>query len=124
MVARTELTVLDHNSNMVRPQARTNDGTARYNIVFPKITKQWVAKLMRHDLARKAFQLWLSELSKEHKENILLPDDIPKNIADTEFQNRSINTMSEVTRSKLHEHIWDTDSNQYTFTNWIKHHQL
>jgi len=36
-------------------------------------------------LARKAIQVPLSELSKDLVENILIPDDIPNNIADTEF---------------------------------------
>jgi len=35
-----------------------------------------------HDLARKAVQLRLGELSKEQVENIILPDDIPTNIPD------------------------------------------
>ena len=93
MVARTELAVFDNNSKVARPQARTKDGTLRYKIVFPKRTKQWVAKPIstpkshdwRHDLTCKAVRFRLGELSKQHVENILLPDDILKNIADTEF---------------------------------------
>ena len=48
MVARTQLTALDHNANAGRQQAYTsigdNEGKPQYKVVFPKHTKKWVAK--------------------------------------------------------------------------------
>ena len=48
MVARTELAALNHNANTGREQARSskgeNEGELKYKIVFPKRTKEWVAK--------------------------------------------------------------------------------
>ncbi|XP_038126779.1 uncharacterized protein LOC119773727 [Cyprinodon tularosa] len=44
MKARTQLAVMDHNENVQREQAYTNTGQARFNVVYPKQTKEWVAK--------------------------------------------------------------------------------
>ncbi|KAK7158610.1 hypothetical protein R3I94_005062 [Phoxinus phoxinus] len=44
MVVRTQLAILDHNENVCRHQATTNSGVLRYNVVFPKHTKEWIAK--------------------------------------------------------------------------------
>ena len=47
MVANTQLTALDHNANSGRQQAATSTGDEvklQYKIVFPKHTKEWVAK--------------------------------------------------------------------------------
>jgi len=48
MVARTQLTALDHNANTGRKQAVVQSGTrsgeARYKVSFPKTQKQWVVK--------------------------------------------------------------------------------
>ena len=48
MVARIELAALNHNANTGREQARSskgeNEGELKYKIVFPKRTKEWVAK--------------------------------------------------------------------------------
>ena len=48
MVARTQLAALDHNANTGRQQATVsrgeNEGELRYKVVFPKQTKEWVAK--------------------------------------------------------------------------------
>lgn len=48
MVARTQLTALDHNANTGRQQATisrgANQGELQYKLVFPKHTKEWVAK--------------------------------------------------------------------------------
>ncbi|XP_073714613.1 uncharacterized protein [Misgurnus anguillicaudatus] len=46
MVARTQLAVLDHNENVGRQQAATITGVPRYNIVYPKHTKEWIAKVI------------------------------------------------------------------------------
>ena len=48
MVARAQLTALDHNANCGRKQAVVQSGPragqARYKVTFPKAQKQWVAK--------------------------------------------------------------------------------
>ena len=48
MVARTQLAALDHNANNGRQQATVtrgaNQGELQYKLVFPKHTKEWVAK--------------------------------------------------------------------------------
>ena len=48
MVAHTQLAALDHNANTGRQQATVsrgeNEGELRYKVVFPKQTKEWVAK--------------------------------------------------------------------------------
>ena len=48
MVARTQLAALDHNANTGRQQAivsrGANQGELQYKVVFPKNTKEWVAK--------------------------------------------------------------------------------
>ena len=48
MVARAQLTALDHNANCGRKQAIVQSGPragqARYKVSFPKAQKQWVAK--------------------------------------------------------------------------------
>ncbi|CAH3123666.1 unnamed protein product, partial [Pocillopora meandrina] len=50
MVARTQLAALDHNANTGRQQATVsrgaNQGELQYKVVFPKIQKEWVAKLI------------------------------------------------------------------------------
>ena len=48
MVAHTQLTALDHNTNTGRKQATAtkgaNQGELQYKLVFPKHTEEWVAK--------------------------------------------------------------------------------
>lgn len=48
MVARMQLAALDHNANTGREHATAskgeNEGELRYKVVFPKRTKEWIAK--------------------------------------------------------------------------------
>ncbi|XP_049918879.1 uncharacterized protein LOC126401561 [Epinephelus moara] len=44
MRARTQLAIMDHNENVQREQATTASGRPRFNVVFPKATKDWVAR--------------------------------------------------------------------------------
>jgi len=48
MVARAQLSALDHNANCGRKQAVVQSGPrageARYKVSFPKVQKRWVAK--------------------------------------------------------------------------------
>jgi hypothetical protein len=85
MIARTQLAVLGHNSNLKRKQAVDKEGNLRYGTAYPKRTKDWVAKNIyepkdpawRHEL--------LSVICCVHRRelNIIpLPSvDTPKNIA-------------------------------------------
>ena len=47
MIARTQLAALHHNANTGRDQATTSTGELRFKVVFPKRTKDWVAKPIR-----------------------------------------------------------------------------
>uniref|UniRef100_A0A8C1ZPL9 Transposase n=1 Tax=Cyprinus carpio TaxID=7962 RepID=A0A8C1ZPL9_CYPCA len=88
VLARTQLAVLDHNENVQRQQARTK--TAKFNVVFPKHSKQWVARklyeaptqnfreeLVRHVLQRRMDSSIIYKDSSSHLE--IQP--VPKNIA-------------------------------------------
>ena len=48
MVARTQLAALDHNANTGREQATSSKGASegelRYKVVYPKRSKEWIAK--------------------------------------------------------------------------------
>ena len=56
MVACTQLAALDHNANTGRQQATVtkgaNQGELQYKLVFPKHTKEWVAKPIRKKTGR------------------------------------------------------------------------
>ena len=56
MVARSQLAALHHNANTHRDQARStkgeNEGELRYKIVFPKRTKEWVAKPIKENISK------------------------------------------------------------------------
>ena len=56
MVARTQLAALDHNANTGRQQATVtrgaNQGELQYKLVFPKHTKEWVAKPIMEKTSR------------------------------------------------------------------------
>lgn len=41
MVARTQLAILDHNSNVGRQQATTEDGSLQFSLEFKKAQGQW-----------------------------------------------------------------------------------
>lgn len=44
MKARTQLAIMDHNENVQREQASTTTGKSKFNVVYPKQTKEWIAK--------------------------------------------------------------------------------
>jgi hypothetical protein len=88
MIARTELAVLDHNHNIGRAQATTKEGLLRYDVVFPKRTKEWVGK----PISEPKSHIWRLYLIKEvlsfhdgkrTAEQIPVPEAVPKNIAYT-----------------------------------------
>lgn len=53
MIARAQLAALDHNHNCSRKQAVVKHGSAlgslRYNLVFPKVRKTWMAKPIKEE---------------------------------------------------------------------------
>ncbi|KAJ8365025.1 hypothetical protein SKAU_G00138560 [Synaphobranchus kaupii] len=73
MKARTQLSVMDHNSNVGREHATNCDGTPRYNLV-PKQNKQWVARKIyqpttqtfRKHLVERVLELRLDKTSSIH----------------------------------------------------------
>lgn len=84
MIARTQLAILDHNTNVNRNQAKDANGNLRYRVVFPKRTKDWIAKPIREEKSH----TWREEIlriaptkppqNNEHRPNL------PQNIASKE----------------------------------------
>ena len=66
MIARTQLAVIDHNSNVKRQQAQVkrgkNKGAKRYNVVFPKGKKKWVAKPIIEEMSYSLVQELMKEI--------------------------------------------------------------
>lgn len=88
MVVRTELAILDHNSHLGRAQATTKEGIPCFRTVFPKRTKEWVAK----PISEPKKHMWRQELLHEvvtyqrGERTVIyvdIPEDVPENIADT-----------------------------------------
>jgi hypothetical protein len=84
MVARTQLAVMDHNANLARPQASDRKGNLRYKCVFPKRTKEWVAKPIyqskehswREDLLHACCAVLQGDLVLRPMEPIICPPNI------------------------------------------------
>ena len=53
IIARTQLAALDNNHNCYRKQAvvkhASSQGSLRYNLIFPKVCKTWVIKLIMEE---------------------------------------------------------------------------
>ena len=90
MVARTQLTALDHNANSGRQQAATRTGDEvqlQYKIVFPKHTKEWVAKPVMEKTTRDHLKPMLDAVvarkkqKKQERSSKITTTHIPKNIA-------------------------------------------
>ncbi|KAL1276201.1 hypothetical protein QQF64_035824 [Cirrhinus molitorella] len=90
MVARTQLAILDHNENVGRQQAKTSSGTLRYNVVFPKHTKEWVAKKIYEKTTQNFRQTLLGKVLKRRLDTTVAYKDhvshlshrpLPQNIA-------------------------------------------
>ena len=91
MVARTQLVVIDHNTNTIIGQATVkngrNKGTKRYTVVFHKGRKKWVAK----PVTEKKSYSFVQNLMKDvllHRNNrsqptSTMPTRIQNNIAPT-----------------------------------------
>ena len=89
MIARTQLAVIDHNSNVKRQHALVkkgkNKGAKRYNVVFPKGKKKWVAKPIMEEKSYSFVQELMKEVlvcrNNGKKTKSTKPATIPKNIA-------------------------------------------
>lgn len=84
--ARTQLTVLDHNSNLDRKQATTKTNELREKVQFSKVTKQWIVRKVMEKKSNSFVQEILQEIPIvksgviENNENI---EDAPKTISTT-----------------------------------------
>ncbi|XP_030208801.1 bis(5'-adenosyl)-triphosphatase enpp4 isoform X2 [Gadus morhua] len=110
MKARTLLSVMDNNKNVGRQQATTSDGTPRYNLVFPKQSKRWVAR-KRYEPTRQTFRKDLVERVLERRMDptvkfadphfyIQQPATIPDNIATTPRPDKDQSIAEHVSRFK------------------------
>jgi len=91
MVARTQLAALDHNANTGRQQATVtrgaNQGELQYKLVFPKNTKEWVAKPKMEKTSRDYLNPILDAIVDRKRQKprdrsaTLTAPHIPKNIA-------------------------------------------
>ena len=91
MVARTQLAALDHNANTGRQQATVtrgaNQGELQYKLVFPKNTKEWVAKPIMEKTSRDYLNPILDAIVDRKRQKprdrsaTLTAPHIPKNIA-------------------------------------------
>ena len=93
MVARTQLAALDHNANTGREQAivskGVNEGELRYKVVFPKRTKEWIAKPIMEKTTRDHLKSMLDAIVERKMQDAaertaaLMAPHIPRNIAST-----------------------------------------
>ena len=71
MVARSQLAALDHNANTTRNHATVssgeNEGELRYKVVFPKRSKEWVAKPIMEKTTRDHLQPMLDAIERNRK---------------------------------------------------------
>ena len=91
MVACTQLAALDHNANTGRQQATVtrgpNHGELQYKLVFPKHTKEWVAKPIMEKTSREYLHPILDAIVERKRQKprersaTLTAPHIPKNIA-------------------------------------------
>ena len=89
MLIRTELAILDLNNNLSRQQATTKEGVPRFSSVYPKRTKEWVAKRIAepkscHWRLHLLHEVLRFKQGERHADPVPVPDDIPQNIADSE----------------------------------------
>ena len=91
MYARTQLSVLDHNSGIGRNQSTTKDGKLRYKTVSSKVSSSWVAKKIMENKNKSYVDDILSILWEVSSSNITGPkiESVPKNIAKTGYPGKS-----------------------------------
>ena len=93
MVARTQLAALDHNANTGREQATSSkgesEGELRYKVVYPKRSKEWIAKPVMEKTTRDHLKPMLDAIiqrkqqAPEERSATLEAPHIPRNIAAT-----------------------------------------
>lgn len=91
MNARSQLAALDHNANTGREQATvtrgTNQGELKYKVVFPKHTKEWVAKPIMEKTSKDHLNPIVDAIVERKKQKprersaTVTAPHIPKNIA-------------------------------------------
>ena len=94
---------MDHNSNLSQAQAKMADGRLRYNAVFPKGTKDWVAKPIAEPKSyewhhRLTKQVVLVRLGQLEVEDVPLPAHIPQNIAGTDRPEKELLVKKHLSR--------------------------
>ena len=85
MVARTQLTALDHNSGTGRSQAEASSGEKRFRYVYPKGMKDWVVRPVFEEKTKPHVTEMLCSVLEmrdtgEEPEQVQVPD-LSKNIA-------------------------------------------
>ena len=86
MYARTQLAVMDHNSNLSRKQALTKNNEPRSKVNFSKVTTNWAPKKVLEPKSRMYITEIVDEISKLKVSPTEINDkleEIPKNIATT-----------------------------------------
>ena len=98
MIARQQLTVLDHNNSVGRDQAVTRSGELRGKSQYSKVTKQWVWKPIRVEKDCSYLQPMVRDVITMRETSAMypLPDIhiLPRNIAPMESP--SISTLKQV----------------------------
>lgn len=103
MIARTQLAVLDFNSDSNRNQATRKDGTLRYKQVFSRVTQNWVVKKIveqKDTKYRDELMALMSNIISTDLETLPLPciPEIPQNIAPLEKPNKDEAIRNMITR--------------------------
>ena len=93
MVGRSQLAALDHNANTSRNHStvssKENDEELRYKVVFPKRSKEWVAKPIMQKTKRDHLKPMLDAIVERKNKDAanrsatLTAPHIPRNIAST-----------------------------------------
>ena len=92
MVARTQLAALDHNANTGREEATSSKGASegelRYKVVYPKRSKEWIAKPVMEKTTRDHLKPMLDAVIQRKQQDpeersTLVAPHIPRNIAAT-----------------------------------------
>ena len=108
MVARTQLSALDHNFNLCPRQKETADGQPQFAPVFPKATGRWCVK-KRYEAKDYSFRTEMLELvlsAKMNNETLITPHQakkaiLPKNIATVAAPEKSELVEAHVSRFKI-----------------------
>lgn len=111
MLTRSQLAILDHNTNVGSTQALTKSGTPRYSIAFTKATKSWVAKPIARQKDKAIFHAIVERVveaccNNEDLEMPVIPK-LPKNIATA----KPDKTKEEIIRQHRSRFLITKDSN-------------